>query len=229
VRRPRGPMRSKVLGRGIFRRLLRCYCRAADGSWLTPKPQRAEASRLRPLMSYVCTFARTDPTHPRPHGVSELRLIEWAREAVLWTVTNTYTDEVAPVDLAAFDERRKRAAVAFTMGALTREELAAVQRDLAEAQATAAAARKVTGLRIAHFDWNRPDAEVNADLRALWREIKCHPGMRDFEAIPWTADVPPTTRWPDVSVDEMSRALAAARSGPAPDRFYDENAGDLPW
>jgi hypothetical protein len=149
---------------------------------------------------------------------------------VLWTVTNTYTDEVVPVDLAAFDERRKRAVIAYTMGAMTREELAAVQRDLAEAQATAAAARKVKGLRIAHFDWNRPDTEVNSDLRALWREIRCQPGMRDFEAIPWTADVPADTTWPGASIGEVSRTLAAARSGPRPKASPDwAPADDLPF
>jgi DNA invertase Pin-like site-specific DNA recombinase len=233
VRRPRGPIASKLLGRGIFRRLLRCYCSAgAEGHWLTPKPQRAEAAprRERVLMSYICTYARTDPNHPRPAEVSELRLMKWAREAVGWTVTNTYTDEVAPVDLAAFDERRKRAAVAFTMGAMTREELASVQRDLAEAQNAATAARKVKSLRIANFDWDRPDAEVNADLRSLWREVKCHPGMREFDAIPWTADVPSVLTAPGASVGEFSRALAAAQSGPRPKVSPDwAPADDLPF
>jgi DNA invertase Pin-like site-specific DNA recombinase len=187
VRRPRGPIRSKVLGRGMFRRLLRCYCDAGRGAWLTPKPQRADASSLRPLMSYACTFARTDPTHPRPHGVSELRLLAWARDEVGYTMTKTYSDEPAApaVDLAALDERRKRAAVAFTMGAMTREELAAVQLEIAEAQNAATAARKVRGWKLGSFDWKRPDAEINADLRALWREIRCGPGMRTFEAVEW--------------------------------------------
>jgi DNA invertase Pin-like site-specific DNA recombinase len=230
VRRPRGPIRSKVLGRGIFRRLLRCYCDAGSTSWLTPKPQRAEASRLRPLMSYGCTFARTDPSHPRPQGVSELRLLEWAREAVGWTVVNTYTDDAAPVDVAVFDERRKAAAIAFTMGAFTREELAEVQRELAEAQSAATAAKTVKGLRIANFDWERPDPEINADLRLIWREIRLGPGMRTFEAVEWAADVPSDLRAPGASVGEFSRALAAARSGPKVKLSPDwAPADDLPF
>ncbi len=38
--------------------------------------------------------------------------------------------------------------------------------------------------------------------------------MRDFEAIPWTADVPADLTAPGASIAELSRALAAARSGP---------------
>ena len=138
---------------------------------MTPKPQRVIKGWL--LMSYACTPARTDPTHSRPGEVSELRLLEWARDAVGQTLTHEVHDDPADaIDLAALDERRKRAALAFTMGAMTQDELAAVQFEIAQAQNARSARRKVRSFRLVGFDWSRSDAEVNADLRAMWREVR---------------------------------------------------------
>jgi len=182
--RRRGATSSKLLGRGKFRRLLRCHCANGADHWMTPKPQRVIKGRL--LMSYACTPSRTDPTHSRPGEVSELRLLEWAREAVGRTLAVELTD--APdkaIDLAALDERRKRAAVAFTMGAMTRDELAEVQLEIAKAQNAGTARRKIKSFRLVPFDWDRPDVEINADLRAMWREIRLGPDMRPVEAVEW--------------------------------------------
>jgi DNA invertase Pin-like site-specific DNA recombinase len=132
----------------------------------------------------TCYRARHDPSHPKPHGISEAKLLpalqaEAARLRVPEVVESTVADETARLALAA---RREGIGDAYAAGAYGKvgsvdaktrmtERLAEV--DEAE-DALEVAARIV---EVPPVDWDWPAADVNRHLRLIWDRVELGPDL----------------------------------------------------
>ena len=65
---------TKGRGTQLLFQLLHCHC----GATMTPTQDRVRD--YGPYISYACWRARHDASHPRPHKVSERRLLPWVME-----------------------------------------------------------------------------------------------------------------------------------------------------
>ena len=192
----------------IFRRLLRCHC----GGMLTPTRQqdgsfsyRCNAGYVEPITGFVGTRRRSvRPGHPDGITVSEKVVRAWAEnESAKWDrlVIETRRDQTTGADPSELAERRRRAGRAFTMGALSEDELATELAEIDEALGAIAdrtEAKRFLQLRRG-VDWSAPPQDIAAACRRIWSAIHLGTDMRPTSA-DWRVRLPMTD-------DELADAL----------------------
>lgn len=126
---------------------------------------------------YRCGQREVDPTHPRPTGVSQGRILPWAMaEAARLRV---------PTELAEVREHDEA----------RRTELAAKRERWLEMYAEGILDKAARDRRLAEIDWSWEPKALNSVLTALWSHIQLDERMRPLEAI-WRV---PEWRDPDDS------------------------------
>lgn len=164
-------VRSK--GRHALTGLLRCHCGAA---------MRLLTTRWQPQA--VCPVGLTDPSHPRPTGVSQDKLMPWVRaEAARLrvpgdTLEAEQRDEAARTALMA---KRGRLLDAYEAGMVDRDDFQRrTQRVIDEIEALD---RRTVALAIPPaIDWTWPPDRLNPVLRALWQSIALGPDLLPVSA-----------------------------------------------
>jgi DNA invertase Pin-like site-specific DNA recombinase len=152
----------------ITYQLLTCPC----GNTMTSMDRRSPR--------VTCWRARHDPAHPRPHGISEARILDALKaEAARLRVP---TDAVEMADdaehqRAAIAEKRERIIDMFADGTIRTKadrdrRLATLDDDLD----TLDAAQVVVAVPQS-VDWTQPAATVNAILRAMWERVELGPDL----------------------------------------------------
>jgi DNA invertase Pin-like site-specific DNA recombinase len=148
--------------------LLTCQC----GNTMTAMDRRSPR--------VTCYKARQDPDHPRPHGISEARLLPALKAEAARLRVPFDRVEMAAVDedqRAAIAERRERVIDLFVDGTIRTK----ADRDLRLAklddELDALDAARVLVEVPQSVDWSQPPAIVNAILRAMWSEVRLGPDL----------------------------------------------------
>jgi hypothetical protein len=128
----------------------------------------------------TCYKARQDPDHPKPHGISEAKLLpvlqaEAARLRIPMTaVEMAANDEGRRAKLA---EQRDRVIDMYADGTIkTKTERNRRLAAIDDALDALDAAQVVVAVPSA-VDWTQPPAVVNAVLRAMWSRVELGPDM----------------------------------------------------
>jgi DNA invertase Pin-like site-specific DNA recombinase len=133
---------------------------------------------------YRCGQGEVDPTHPRPTGVSQRRILPWAMAEAARLRLPTELAEVREHDEARRTElagKRERWLEMYAEGILDK---AARDRRLAEIDAALDALDASTTLvEIPAIDWSWEPKTLNNVLTALWSYIQLDERMRPTEAI----------------------------------------------
>jgi hypothetical protein len=171
---PRHPRRG-VGGHVSFRlaRLLTCSC----GRTLTGYHHKAGRS-----VRYKCHAAETDRAHPRPYSVNEHDLMPW-----IIAEADSYA---LPAVVEVHESSRRREVLEAQRAHVTKLalmpgiDLAIVQAQLAAIDEQLDALEdEVVVEEAGPIDWEHtPTAELNAQLRAYWREVRLDEAMRPVEA-----------------------------------------------
>jgi DNA invertase Pin-like site-specific DNA recombinase len=173
----------RVRSRGSYAlsRLLRCSC----GTMLTGKTtlKYRDGRREAGYVSYLCHRGRNVPGHPRPYMVSERELLPWIRaEADRYQLPEAV--EVLNTGSGLRDELEAQRAHVTRLALVPGVDLDTVQGQLA------AIDEQLAGLEdeaivedVGPIDWHdTPPGELNAQLRAYWREVRLDTAMRPIEA-----------------------------------------------
>lgn len=127
----------------------------------------------------TCYKARQDPSHPRPHGISEAKLLPALKaEAARLKIT------IDAVEVAAHDERRRAALSAkrdrvldmYADSVIDKSERTRRLGEIDDEMEALDAARTVIEVP-SSVDWTRPPAAVNTVLRAIWERVELGPDM----------------------------------------------------
>jgi hypothetical protein len=133
---------------------------------------------------YRCGQGEVDPTHPRPIGVSQGRILPWAMSEAARLRLPTELAEVREHDEARRTElaaKRERWLEMYAEGILDK---AARDRRLAEIDtALDALDASTTLVEIPAIDWSWEPKALNNVLTALWSHIQLDERMRPLEAI----------------------------------------------
>jgi DNA invertase Pin-like site-specific DNA recombinase len=177
--------RVRAAGSFALSRLLRCSC----GTFLTGRTtyKYGDGGRLAygPYIGYQCHRGRHLDGHPRPYMVSEAQLMPWIRtEADRYSLPDAVEIEHdATGQRDALEAQRAHVTrLALVPGvdlATVTAQLAAIDEQLAGLEDEAAVEE------VGPIDWNStPPAELNALLRAYWREVRLDEAMRPI-AVDW--------------------------------------------
>ena len=156
----------------MFARLLRCaYC----GSRLTvtSKRYRTAAGEDRTWRGYECQGARADSGHPRPRGIAETAVLEWAVRELAdlpGLEARVAIAQAADAERAALEARRGRLVDAVEHGTLTRPDVEARLASIATELAVLDERTQVASVPD-RVDWEAPAAEVQAQVAAILAEI----------------------------------------------------------
>lgn len=173
--------RVRATGAYSLSRLLRCPC----GTLLTGKTtiKYRDGKPVSRFVGYLCHRGRNLPDHPRPYMVSEASLMPWIRtEADRYQLPDqAEVARDASGQRDALEARRGRVVDMYEAATIDRDDylrrIAAVDAELAgiEDEATVEDAGPI--------DWeNTPTPELNALLRAYWREVRLDSALRPIEA-----------------------------------------------
>ena len=148
--------------------LLTCPC----GNTMTAMDRRSPR--------VTCYRARHEPNHPRPHGISEPKLLPALKAEAAHLRVPFDRVEIAAVDedqRAAIAEKRERIIDLFVDGTIKTKvdrdrRLTKLDDELDALEAT----RVLVDVPQA-VDWSQPPAIVNAVLRALWARVELGPDL----------------------------------------------------
>lgn len=206
---------ARTRSRRPFSGLLRCPWadRHPASPWLTSGPA-AGRERWR----YICRIAQGDPTHPRPHIVSERRVRAWAQAYVAAELGKRLAVEVegqSPDDLAkveALDKRRDRTNTMFELGTITQDEyVRRINAIDAERPRLVASGRAVKRFQMRDYiDWDEPASEVNSALKELWSEVILDPATLTPLYATWNLGQSPAEREAAELTPEQEHELAMA-------------------
>jgi len=202
----------------IFRRLLVCHCgghptptRQRDGSFV----YRCNAGYAEPITGFGARRRSIRPGHPDGITVSEKVVQAWAEvESAKWDryVAVMRSAPVETIDQGTLVARRKRAGLAFTMGALTQTELAVelseIDRLLDRAEARPSDQVKGFAFRKG-VDWTADPQAIASAVRRLWSAIQLGPDMRPVRA-DWRFHIP--TDEEVEAADAIAAAIAEERA-----------------
>jgi DNA invertase Pin-like site-specific DNA recombinase len=167
---PQAPrMGAKARADYYLYRLLRCHC----GRTMTA---------YRPHAGYTvyrCDSGRADPTHGRPHGVSESQIIDWIKaEASRLAPPDPVVQmgESTAAQKAALAAERERVNAMYRKGRIEEAEYDAASAELDDQLAALDAQGRV--FTVGPVDWSGPPALVNDVLRAMWAYVQLGPDLR---------------------------------------------------
>lgn len=142
------------------------------------------AAHNRKRVFYHCQTAESDPSHPRPHSVGELRILAWAKgEASRLKIPADLVEMHArsEAERAGLDVARERVIDMYADGTI--RDKADRDRRLGAIEASRAsldAARVL--VEIPPLDWNAEPKIVNGVLAALWDHIELDDAMQPIRA-----------------------------------------------
>lgn len=175
------PRRARTAETFILSRLLRCEC----GTLLTGRRTYnvVGSKRYGPHTSYLCHRGRNVEDHPRPFMVSEATILPWIRaEADRYALPDAVeTPQDASGRRDALEAQR---AHVTRLGLIPGVDLPTVEAQLAAIDADLATIEDEAIVEdVGPIDWeNTPPGELNALLRAYWREVRLDETMRPVEA-----------------------------------------------
>lgn len=173
-RHPRRGVGSRTPASFRLAGLLACAC----GRRLTGYHHKAGR-----IVRYKCHAAETDRAHPRPYSVNESAVLPWIRaEADRYALPDAV--EATQDGSGRRDALEAERAHATKLALVPGVDLDVVQAQLAAIDAQIETLEDETMVEdVGPIDWeNTPLAELNALLRAYWREVRLDATMRPVEA-----------------------------------------------
>lgn len=171
-----GTRGAKARAPHVFHRLLQCHC----GHVLTGSLRAADRQGRR-LTIYRCLRAESTPDHGKK-SVAEDVVLKWARvEAERYVLPEAVIAGDHAGRRAAIEGRFERANELYIAGEIDRDRC---ESEKAKARADLAALDDAEAItEVGPIDWdNTPPADLNALLRAYWREVRLDEQMRPIEA-----------------------------------------------
>lgn len=176
------PRRGRNATTFALSRLLRCSC----GTFLTGRrtyKYGPNGRGMQPFVNYQCYRGRHVEGHPRPYMVSEKALMPWIRSEADSYVLPDFV-EVGEDAGGRRDALEAERAHVTRLALVPGVDLNTVRAQLEAIDAQIAAIDDAAVLEdVGPIDWdNTPPAELNALLRAYWRDVRLDAQMRPIEA-----------------------------------------------
>jgi hypothetical protein len=129
-----------------------------------------------PYTSYVCWRARTDGSHPKPHKITERRLLPPAQsEAARLRIPEMVELEADQQQHDALLERRKRVLDNYEDGYIDRRERDAKLEAIADEIERLDLGRRI--ITVSPLDWSASPGALNGILRLIFERIELGPDL----------------------------------------------------